>query len=64
MSNDIFMSKVAVPEIIEIDQGRAIGWLRATVIKADARSLHYKIGDGPTRKLPLAGRGMVWRAAS
>ncbi len=52
-----------VPAVIEVDLGRNRGWKRAEVVKADGRQLHYRL-DGKTSKLPLAGRGMVWREAA
>jgi hypothetical protein len=63
VSNDIFMGKVTgVAGTVEINQGR-LGWTRVELVRADARSLYYRIGErGAIRKTPLAGRDITWRA--
>ncbi len=52
-----------IPQFIEMDMGRAAGWVRAMAIKVDTRFLYYCIGD-KTGKVPLAGRGVTWRASA
>ncbi len=50
-----------VPPIIEIDLGRVAGWAKVEVTRVDTRFLYCQV-NGTTRKFPLAGHGMVWRA--
>jgi hypothetical protein len=52
-----------IPETIEVDAGGNAGWKVVRTVRVSGKWLYYGNGDKKA-KVPLAGRGMVWRPAA
>jgi hypothetical protein len=54
-----------IPEMIEVDLGRAKGWASAQVLRVKGRWLHYQIAETAEKnKVQLVGREIIWREAT